>query len=402
MFLPAVDTEKCIGCGICTRVCPGLSEEYDGKASLTETILGDVNAAYNTWSRDPVLRHVSGSGGTVSSIVSALLAEGKYDAAFCVDSYSYNGQLLTKEIHSSDVPSDWGESTLPKSRYLPVSHENAVAYIKNHPDKHIILIGTSCAVRAMRKAIRFCHANPDQFLFIGLFCDTVFNYNVIDYYQREFFPDKLLSGLHFKNKESGGWPGNMKVFFADGTTAYLDKKERAGVKSYFMPERCLYCSDKLNICADISVGDNYTDQDSSPLGSNSVLIRTQRGEQAWSDACWCMEYEPFDKEKLIAAQYLEGRNSHFYYAALKRERVEKKTGRKVLNNGTVTLAERPVEYERAWHHDLRKLNAGAKYKDDPAKLKRMIADEADDSALKSVGRFGERVYYALKRRLRSK
>ena len=48
-----------------------------------------------------------------------------------------------------------------------------------------------------------------------------------------------------------------------------------------MPECCLYCIDKLNVNADISVGDNFTDIESSELGSNSVIIRTAKGQKAW-------------------------------------------------------------------------------------------------------------------------
>lgn len=73
----------------------------------------------------------------------------------------------------------------------------------------------------------------------------------------------------------------MKFIFTDGTVAYQDKAERVKIKNYFMPERCLYCIDKLNVYADISVGDNYTQQDSSLLGSNSVIIRTNIGMTVW-------------------------------------------------------------------------------------------------------------------------
>ena len=300
LYSPLVDTEKCIGCGICAQVCPGLSEEYELKKDLIDTVMGNVSAAYNAWSKDAVIRHVSGSGGVVSTLISTLLKKNIYDSAFCVDSYDYHEQLRTNMVCAEEIPSDWENSTTPKSRYLPVSHENAIAYIKENPGKRIIFIGTSCAVRAIRKALRFCHADPENYLFIGLFCDKVFNYCITDYIQNELCQGKQLSQLHFKNKESGGWPGNMKLFFSDGSYTFLDKEERSKVKDYFMPERCLYCADKLNVNADISVGDNYTDQDSSPLGSNSVLIRTEAGAHAWARANNELVFNAFEKEKLIS------------------------------------------------------------------------------------------------------
>ncbi len=39
--------------------------------------------------------------------------------------------------------------------------------------------------------------------------------------------------------------------------------------------------DKLNVEADLSVGDNYTQKDDSVEGSSSLMIRTACGQKAW-------------------------------------------------------------------------------------------------------------------------
>lgn len=76
---------------------------------------------------------------------------------------------------------------------------------------------------------------------------------------------EIYPNFNFKNKDSGGWPGNMKFYFSDGKCVFKNKSERVKIKDYFKPERCVYCVDKLNVFADISLGDNYTDQNSSSL-----------------------------------------------------------------------------------------------------------------------------------------
>ena len=136
----------------------------------------------------------------------------------------------------------------------------------------------------LQAVVKKLKLSTEQYLFIGLFCDQVFNYNVLSYFEDRYSPDAVLEEMHFKNKESGGWPGDMKLFPENGEAFYIPLAERAKAKAYFMPERCLYCVDKLNVCADISVGDNYTGRDESPLGSNSVIIRTKAGAQAWQSA----------------------------------------------------------------------------------------------------------------------
>ena len=402
MFFPVVDAEKCVKCGLCASVCPGLTAAPATGDKLVNAMFGTILASFNAWSRDEVLRHVSASGGVVTTLVTELLRKGLYDAAFTLDTYSYEDQLKTRKITREDLSDSWNQSSFPKSRYLPVSHEEAVRFILENPDRRVILIASPCALRGLQELIRIRGLEREHYLFIGLFCDGVFNYNVYDHYQDRFGEGKQLTALHFKNKESGGWPGNMKLFYADGSTRYLDKKERAGMKEYFMPERCLYCADKLNVCADLSVGDNYTGMDSSPLGSNSVLIRTERGQTAWEAACDALEFRPFPASELEKAQYLPGRANRYYYGALKQTKMEKKSGSTALCDPRL-LQDDPREYERALYYDMQKVKAGARYREDPEELNKTLADNADKASGKRsnpVKSFAERAYFAIKRRIR--
>ena len=322
MYYPYIDANSCISCGICKKVCPGLSHRYE-KNEGYKAVEGKVLISYSAWSKSPEIRHVSASGGVVSSIIQYLLENKIYDRAFLVDSYDYHQQVLTRLVTVQDVE-NISVSDYPKSRYIPVSHENAIAYMKSNRSKKVILIGTSCAIRGFTSAIELLNLKRENYLMIGLFCDRVFNYNVADYYQQSVFcHNKKLEKLHFKNKESGGWPGNMKFIFTDGTVAYQDKAERVKIKNYFMPERCLYCIDKLNVYADISVGDNYTQQDSSLLGSNSVIIRTNIGMTVWESVKALLEYNIISVEQIMKAQYIEGRLNNFYYGRLKEKTILK-------------------------------------------------------------------------------
>lgn len=400
MFVPHVDAETCIRCGLCASACPGLSAAQPAGGDLYEAMFGTIRASCNAWSRDSKLRHVSASGGVVMSLVSALLKSGAYDLAFTLDTYNYDEQLKTEPITAEDLPEDWENCSFPKSRYLPVSHENAVRFLRDDPDRRAIFVGSPCALRGLEKTIQVLHRDREQYLFLGLFCDGVFNYNVFDYYQRNFGGEKRLTALHFKNKDSGGWPGNMKLFYSDGSTEFRDKKERAKLKDYFMPERCLYCADKLNVGADISIGDNYTEFDSSPLGSNSVLIRTERGQKAWDSASALLESRAFPPEALEKAQYLSGRAKRFYYALLKQSRIEKKTGERLALCDEARLKEDPREYERALYYDRQKAESGGAFREEPAKLEKLLAECAGKKQSNAAKKFAERVYFAIKRRTR--
>ena len=398
MYQPTIDQSVCVACGVCAKVCPGLGHQYI-ENSDRDAVRGNALCAYNAWSIDPKIRHISASGGVVSLMVKQLLEDESYDLAFLVDSYDYHHQLSTIPVTADNVQ-NISSSTYPKSRYLPVSHENAVAYAKRNRDKRLIIVGTSCAIRGFLAAVKQLDLNRENYLLLGLFCDSVFSYNVIDYYQQSVFcGEKKLESLHFKNKESGGWPGNMKFFFSDGSTEYQDKSERAKVKDYFMPERCLYCIDKLNVCADISLGDNYTEQDSSSLGSNSVIIRTEQGLAAWSKVISELEYCNVTVEKIMEAQYVDWRLNRFCYGRLKEREVAKSTGQTITLNAGVKTDRIIAEYRERWRARLQMLRSGETYRKHPEDLKKQMVKAEKIKNMGSVQKFVSRGLCFIKRRI---
>lgn len=393
LYVPNINEQQCVNCGLCASVCPGVGHCYEAKETAEETVTGPVLASYNAWSRNPELRHVSASGGVVSTMIRELLEIGAYDGAFCLDTYDYRQQLKTRLYTAEEVRDCWNQSNAPKSRYLPVSHENAVAYMKDNRDARLILVGTSCAVRGLQAAVKKLNLNRANYLFIGLFCDKVFNYNVISYWQDKYCGGNTLTALHFKNKESGGWPGDMK-FFPEGREAfYVPLIDRAKAKAYFVPERCLYCVDKLNACADISLGDNYTGKDDSKLGSNSVIIRTQSGVNAWLAAKDKLEVCDIGIEDIQKAQAVDWRLDNLYCGDLKAAQI----GEYLDLHPGVPREKESASFVKVWKNSLRKLQAGAVYDTDPAVLKKQL--QMDNKKPNPAIQFVRRAIGYIKRRI---
>ena len=393
LYIPRIDEIQCVNCGLCLSVCPGVTHKYEPAETAQEAVTGTVLLCCNAWSKDAQLRHVGASGGVVTTMIQELLTAGYYDGAFCLDNYDYRDILKTRLYTPEEITDCLHCSGILKSRYLPVSHENALAYMKNNRKTRLIVVGTSCAIRGLQSAVDRLNLQREQYLFVGLFCDQVFNYNVLSYFRDAHASGKTIRQLHFKNKESGGWPGDMKFFPEAGESFYVPKAERMKAKPWFMPERCLYCVDKLNVCADISLGDNYTEKDASSLGSNSVIIRTKAGMDAWHAVSHRIEMREIAISDIQKAQYLQGRLNNLYYADLRLSQISHGIN---LNDGIPTWAD-SREFVASWKEKRKQLNAGAVYEDSPAKLRNLMRREAVKGS--PVVRFVRRAIGYMKRRL---
>lgn len=402
MYLPVIDQSLCTDCGLCLDVCPNKCHTYsDGYDHVREQLFGDYEMAVNAWSKDDDIRFRGASGGVITTLLKKAFEEHIIDIAFCVDTYKYQHLLKSSEydgVHFNRELSR-GAST-QKSRYVCVSHENAVKYVIKNPSDKVAFIGTSCAVRGFLNVIERFKLKRENYLIIGLFCDKVYRYDINEYYsERDFCEGKQLDAFHFKNKESGGWPGDMKFIFSDETHKYVSKDERMKMKPYFIPEMCLYCMDKLNVYADISIGDNYTTQNSTSAGSNSVIIRTSKGYDVWLKLEADIESYPVDPSLILDGQYISGRMINQFYAYEKSMLITTDNQPAVVFNKGLM----PIDFsgydKKIYKQAVIRMNAGAKYCDNPLILKKQIALDEKRKTPSFIMKYGKRVLGKLRRHI---
>lgn len=156
-----------------------------------------------------------------------------------------------------------------------------------------------------------------NYFIIGLFCDRTMSMNVIRYFRNHPVIKSGLREFYFRTKDSGGWPGGVRIVEDNGKIHDLPNTERMKVKDYFQPERCLYCLDKLNVYADISVGDNYTGRNSDIHGSNSVIIRTEEGLRVWRELEGNFEVHESSAAEIETSQHIGARKDNYFFALIK-------------------------------------------------------------------------------------
>lgn len=308
-----LNKEICINCGICIKVCPNSKFDYKNRLlDGTDFWLGSYKKILKVQLKDKMLLRQSASGGVVTGLIRELLDNDEYSCAFLVNTYKHD--MVTK---SEKLTKGTLLLNTTKSRYIAISHEKAVAYILNNREEKVILVGTGCFVHGLCKVIEQFNLNRDNYFIIGLFCDKTMNNNIYSYFNQHPISQNQLDYMHFRNKDVGGWPGGIRLFLKNGLYKDISRTERMKVKEYFQLEGCLYCIDKLNIFADISVGDNYIAENNDKNGVSSMVIRTQKAIEIWKKYNGLFNFDNENKEKLLNSQNIEKRKRNLAYSLLK-------------------------------------------------------------------------------------
>ena len=316
-YLPSIHVNNCINCGVCCETCSAHKMNFskyatiNGQGVAKNWMVGDYIKCYNGSTNNHQVHINSTSGGLVTTIVQKMLDDEIYNKAFLVDEFKYSGIVETK-LYSKGCNLD----NTQKSRYIPVSHKEAVTFMLNNRSQRVIIVATSCVIHTLLNVIDQYKLNRDHYLLLGLFCDRTLNQNIYKYFSDMIIDDGELKNLLFRTKEKNGWPGDIKLELTNGKDIILSKTERMKVKDYFQLERCLYCVDKLNQFADISLGDNYTKKQDNINGSNSLIIRTIRGERVIEQLASEIEIYEVDIQDIEKSQAMHNRKTNFIYANL--------------------------------------------------------------------------------------
>lgn len=336
MMLPLIREHKCLHCGKCFKVCPGKLDTASG--------LGNVKGIYIVRTKNADILANAVSGGAVTELISGLLRE--YDCAFVIRGHTYDSMPETEFVSTHEEL-----RASQKSRYVIVSHRKCAEYMLSHPEKRIILVGTSCFVHGIMNLTAMHGLNRKNYFIIGLFCDRTMTLNVIKYFRNHH---AWMKELYFRTKDVGGWPGGVRLIEMNGNIIDLPASERMKVKDYFQPERCLYCLDKLNVFADISAGDNYTGRNSDSGGSSSIIIRTEEGLRVWRKLAEKFEVHESSCEEIHESQHIAQREDNCHFARIKQK-------------GTVSISIRS-KYRKRLHA----ISLGEQYGHNPQALERHL------------------------------
>lgn len=266
-FAPKVDSEKCINCGLCLKVC-SFYEQVDGS--------GLVKASYASFSIDNDIRYKCSSGGVGYELGRWALENGY---VFCGALYdAEKGRVEHYLAHTLQ------ELELSRgSKYLQSFTLTGFSQFK--PDKKYLVVATPCQIASLRKYISLKHRDED-FILIDFFCHGVPSYLLWEKYLGEM--KEITGNVHFaswRGKQTG-WHDSWVVELNGDNGSSISWWSKGDIfYRFFLRNRCLntccYDNCRYKDCssmADLRIGDLWgTKYESNHEGVNGILVFTDKG-----------------------------------------------------------------------------------------------------------------------------
>ncbi|MBQ9094404.1 MAG: Coenzyme F420 hydrogenase/dehydrogenase, beta subunit C-terminal domain [Prevotella sp.] len=278
-----VDNDKCVECGLCKKVCPSI-DSLSLHERFPNIYVGNILNTYSGRATDDLIFRNAQSGGVCTSIIKYLFDTKRIDyAIMCKMTAGISPDVSAVVINS---PADL--YSCQKSCYTFV---DVLSVLKKTEDKEsIAIVGIPCHIEgASLLSEQFKKFSNIKYK-IGLICDRI---------ECKGMQDALVSLARGKKKilqwrKKDFCHKNIYYTYKNAPCVILDENEkirgvfpnqfRFALKDMFTSPRCRLCYDKLNIHADIVLGDPWgmTNIDWQH-GESLVITRTQTGESLIRD-----------------------------------------------------------------------------------------------------------------------
>jgi len=286
-------SEDCIGCGSCAIICP--TDAIRSMANIypvTPDDLRDLENRFLQGTRDEDLgiysELVAGKtpvpgqdGGMVTSLLIAGLQKKIFDAAIVV----YPRERFGAEAVVVDEVE--GIMRARGTKYVRVSMIAPLKEALKEGKRRIAMVGTPCQIRAIRKLQSYGYFD-DRFpnaeiTILGLFCFESFDYrNLRDYLKKTM-------GIDIGNADKIQISKGKYIVSHSGKDYAINVKDLEAEAS----EGCQFCNDFVSRLADISIGSV-----GSPKGYSTVIIRSDKGRRL-------LDALEFDKTEVDRAEVVK-------------------------------------------------------------------------------------------------
>jgi coenzyme F420-reducing hydrogenase beta subunit len=292
---PSVNTEVCIDCKLCEKVCPVINREKEDKPHR--------QYGYLVQHKDEKIRKQSTSGGAFTAIASWVINQGGvvFGAGYKKGTFTVAHQPVerTEELaifrNSKYVQSELGECFSQVKCFLdserlvlfsgtPCQIEGLVAYLRNKKYKNLLLVDIVChGIPSPRVFSSYLKAQEE--LIGGKFTNVLFRDKYYGYHYSSFSIYNTDSSKNYhKGVDTNGY---LRAFFRN-----LSDRPSC----YACPFKKRYRKSDLTLwdCFPIEKFTKKLDG----KGTTRVLVQSEKGAEVMNEAIKDLNYEEVDPDKL--------------------------------------------------------------------------------------------------------
>lgn len=265
-----IDDNKCIGCGICEKVCSATEEDLLFHKNIT---------VYAAKSLSEKVRLQSRSGGIFYELAKDILVNGGvvYGAAL-VDNGARHIRLETVDELSK----------ICGSKYVWSTHEDCFSVVVNDlkSNRQVLFSGLPCQIAGLKAYLNNDGIQNDNLILCDIICHGVSSPKLLkDYleYMEKKYKEKVIK-FDFRNKINFGWKAHLESVYFRNKTLHTDMWTNLFYSHLSLRSSCFTCRYKsTERVGDISLGDcwNIEKTDSclnDDNGASLVLLNTEKGK----------------------------------------------------------------------------------------------------------------------------
>lgn len=286
-FIPSVSQSKCTSCGRCTTYCPHTKEHLDSENALYDSSvhpesIGLEDAKYyhiKVKNHSDLLN--STSGGAVTAIIRMLFEKKRIDTVIHAEAVQASNGHCHYQITESKNAQE--ASMRSGTIYGPLHYDEIIQKYKGCTN-HILLIGTPCVIRSLKKVFSNCaEYKQNHLLTCALICSHNVNGQFTDFLGEYYHiptDEKYIANMRAKDDAMPDC-SNYYTLFTRKDRKILAKENRyQGPFTnlwrgyYFAMPPCLECRDFWGREADFSAKDAWGQPGRKErYGSSIVIVR---------------------------------------------------------------------------------------------------------------------------------
>lgn len=303
-YEPTIDSDLCIDCGLCKKVCYKFDEKVDIDTKTHYSCYSAIN-------KDANELKTATSGGVSNELMKACIKQGYKVVGVA---YDYEREkAVTRVATELDELEQFKGSKYFQSYTMDAFKE----IVADKTDQKYVIFGTPCQIYAISKFAEF-KKNRDKFILVDLFCHGCPSMNLWSKYlehSKDKYNASAFNRIEFRSKVHGWHEFGFK--FSTNKKEFKNPKTNDEFYELFFDmnthnKACYECKMRSSLdFTDIRMGDFWGPQyDTDMKGVSAVVVCTKKGKGLFESVKDSFDIKGHIFEETIAAQSYG--KEHFY------------------------------------------------------------------------------------------